>query len=961
MLIKMHGGKGMKELRGFLAVFSMIGLFMVSSISVFAYSPRTSAPERNESYYYNQSYNPYAGRFVGECTWYVWGRAYEILGVKPTYGPNSGKDIWGNCAGKYERGSTPKVGAIACWGANPQSSAGHVAIVEKIENGVVYTSEYNRDFRHNFFYERMINMSNFQGYVYLYQEPELPVDTEKPIVSNVYTENKDNGGYNIVCNVNDNVGIAKVIYSVWREGSNEEPRKLLGTIINGNIANVRVNFSDFGYAEGIYHAEINAYDENNNIGTYSGIASDVVLDRTAPEISNVYTEYLSSEGYNIVCNVNDNIQVGEVICRVWREGSSEESKNIKGVIVNGNIANVRINISDFGNIEGKYHANIYAYDTSRNEAIYSGNDCTVYIDRTPPQLQNVKITDIDSTGYTVTCEATDKFEIDRVQFPTWTAYNNTDDLPPNWNVTPNCSGSRNGNIFSYRVKDSDHNFERGKYITDIYAFDKMGNTALKEIEVNVQNKYQAKSSITYNGSKYSLYEDILNWDQAKIQAEKLGGHLATITSKGEQDAIASLISKGSRGGYFLGATDKQSKGNFKWVTGEVFEFSNWANGEPNNDGGIEDSLEISRTNYVWNDIPNNTGGNYNRGFILESKITYNVSSVALSQQYISFNKKGSVTSLSATILPSNANNKTVIWKSSNTSVATVSNGKVTAVGNGTANITVTTQNGNKTASCKVTVNIPKTVVKVTGVSLNQKEVTLTAKGKTLKLNAQVMPSAAANKNVTWKSSKTHVVTVDQKGTVTARGNGTANITVTTADGNKTATCKIMVKIPAPVKVTAKSVSLNKSSITLYKGKTYTLKAKVTPSNYKSGVSWLSSNRNASVSKDGKVTANKAGKSTITVKTNNNKRAYCNVVVKEIKSKSVSLNKRSITIYRGKKYTLKATVKPANSTDGKSWSTSNKKYATVTSKGTITAMRKGSCTITVKTSSGKKAVCKVTIK
>ena len=173
------------------------------------------------------------------------------------------------------------------------------------------------------------------------------------------------------------------------------------------------------------------------------------------------------------------------------------------------------------------------------------------------------------------------------------------------------------------------------------------------------------------------------------------------------------------------------------------------------------------------------------------KVTVNIAptGVSLNKTSATLTQKGETVSLTATVSPSNAADKTVTWKSSNTSVATVSSsGVVTAVGNGTATITVTTSAGSKTATCKVTVSIA-----TTGVSLNKTSATLTKKGETVSLIATVSPSNAGNKNVTWKSSNTSVATVSSSGVVTAVGNGTATITVTTESGSKTATCKVTVQ------------------------------------------------------------------------------------------------------------------------------------------------------------------------
>jgi uncharacterized protein YjdB len=151
--------------------------------------------------------------------------------------------------------------------------------------------------------------------------------------------------------------------------------------------------------------------------------------------------------------------------------------------------------------------------------------------------------------------------------------------------------------------------------------------------------------------------------------------------------------------------------------------------------------------------------------------------------------------LSATVLPAGATNKTVSWSSGDEKVATVSStGLVTAVGNGTATITATTQDGNKTATCAVTVT-----VLVTGVTLTPSALELIVGGEggnTGNLSVTVQPAGATDQRVSWKTSDAGVATVNS-GLVTAVAPGTAKITVTTTDGNKTATCTVTVRRSVP--------------------------------------------------------------------------------------------------------------------------------------------------------------------
>ncbi|MDU5110909.1 MAG: Ig-like domain-containing protein, partial [Clostridium sp.] len=131
--------------------------------------------------------------------------------------------------------------------------------------------------------------------------------------------------------------------------------------------------------------------------------------------------------------------------------------------------------------------------------------------------------------------------------------------------------------------------------------------------------------------------------------------------------------------------------------------------------------------------------------------------------------KGNTTTLVATINPSNATNKGVTWSSSNNSVAKVDqNGRVTAVGKGTATITVTTKDGSKKATCTITVTEESkpSLVPVQSVTLNKTKESL-LESKTTTLTATINPSNATNKGVTWSSSNKSVATVDQSGKVTA--------------------------------------------------------------------------------------------------------------------------------------------------------------------------------------------------
>ena len=123
-----------------------------------------------------------------------------------------------------------------------------------------------------------------------------------------------------------------------------------------------------------------------------------------------------------------------------------------------------------------------------------------------PVISDYKVTDLTTTGYTVSCTVIDNTSVDRVQFPTWTTKDGQDDIIPAWQTNSAASGTQNGNTYTYRVNTTDHNNESGLYNTHIYAFDKYGNSSCVEInsiEVPV-------APIVYNGFKDDFYAKIKN-------------------------------------------------------------------------------------------------------------------------------------------------------------------------------------------------------------------------------------------------------------------------------------------------------------------------------------------------------------------------------------------------------------------------------------------------------------------
>lgn len=336
-----------------------------------------------------------------------------------------------------------------------------------------------------------------------------------------------------------------------------------------------------------------------------------------------------------------------------------------------------------------------------------------------------------------------------------------------------------------------------------------------------------------------------------------------------------------------------------------------------------------------------------------------VESVAISDPSLEL-VEGEKGILKAVVGPENAADTTVVWSSSDETVAVVDSfGNVTALKPGLATITVTTVDGDKTASCEVSVS-PR-IIPVEYVSISDTLVMLLPSQDTV-LVATVFPEDATDKTVEWTSSDETVAVVDSLGKVTAVSTGIAEIVVKTRDGGFEATCVVIVELPV---VPVSEVSLDRSSVTIYVGETISLKAYIKPGNATNKeVSWHSGARSiARVDNEGNVTGVKAGTTLVTATTADGKiSSSCRVKVipQDAETIGVRLDKTSMTMVVGEEQKLTATVSPSNATDKRvTWSVDGN--AVSVSDGKVKALEVGESTVTVTTvNGGKTASCKVEV-
>ena len=319
-------------------------------------------------------------------------------------------------------------------------------------------------------------------------------------------------------------------------------------------------------------------------------------------------------------------------------------------------------------------------------------------------------------------------------------------------------------------------------------------------------------------------------------------------------------------------------------------------------------------------------------------------------------KKGKKLKLKATILPKNAKSKTITWKSSKKSVATVSSkGVVKAVKKGTTTITATVKGTKKKAKCKITVGTP-----VKKVTLNQKNITM-IEGESATLKATVTPKTASNKKLKWTSSDSTVVSVTN-GKLVALKEGKAVITAQAKDGSKKKTTVTVEVQKGEVAVTKVRVNLDKTAIKV--GETAKATATVEPADASvKTVTWSTSDAKvAKVDNTGKITGLKAGKATITATSNNKITGSVEIEVKPIAVECVSLDKQNHTMKINESIQLTATVEPNNAADKSvTWKSSDESVVIVDDKGKVSAIGKGDAVVTVKTMDGnKEASCAITV-
>lgn len=323
---------------------------------------------------------------------------------------------------------------------------------------------------------------------------------------------------------------------------------------------------------------------------------------------------------------------------------------------------------------------------------------------------------------------------------------------------------------------------------------------------------------------------------------------------------------------------------------------------------------------------------------------------------------GKTVTLKAT-LSTKGSNDPVFWQSSNPSVATVTaKGVVKGIRQGKTTVTATTFNG-QSVTATITVRS-----KATGIEFTQTANALYPNGNTGKFTAKITAPANSNDTITWTSSNKKVLEIVKTGadgkTITVKSGvkGTSTVTAKTGSGKRVSMKVTVVGTPAT------NLTLNTQSVDLYVGKTATVKvSKKEPKSADDSIFWWSSDNEsiAKVDAGGKITGIAPGQTTVTGRSLGGIEKTVTVNIRQ-KATAITVNTTSATVQAGKALTLNVTdLAPAGCNDKITWTSSSKAIATVTQSSdgmyaTVTGVKKGTATITVKTGSGKSQKIKITV-
>ena len=423
-------------------------------------------------------------------------------------------------------------------------------------------------------------------------------DIEPPVISNVSITNVDRDGYTVNCTVTDNKGLNYVQFPAWTDYNGQDDLYWHHYELNGETAvnlSYRINRLDHNNEFGVYHNHIYAWDNAGNISNTAAPSFNLFdyryhIDYPADN-DNVFDEDLPLQGWSIstvaVAKVQYSINGGE-----WNDFERYDREDVRNALT-GYI----IGSEGFRAVIPKYKLKNGANTVSMVTKYEDGSVREMGTRTVNVKYDYVPRACVVSTANNLTVYCLYDYEMSR---------EDAADLCTELGGKLATIHKDNEVIDEIVELIQDRRYYVSSISGSIYGNDSADKTGFI-LEIPMQPFSYART-IVFNGSRYSSTYNKMPYSAAKCVAEYMGGHLAVITSEEENAAVSKLANEGM----YIGLSDEKEEGSFEWVTGEAVNYTNWAEGQPDNYEGIQDYACIT-SDGTWDDCINAKA----RGWIIE--------------------------------------------------------------------------------------------------------------------------------------------------------------------------------------------------------------------------------------------------------------------------------------------------------------------------------------------------------
>lgn len=646
----------------------------VVDVADVGFTVRTTAPVSGgagwEYYSAPKNYFSVSPLNGGNCTWYAFGRAYEVLGKNPGFDQISGNaNAWYGWASShgYTVSQTPRAGSIICWGG----TYGHVAFVEKVSGSSVTFTESNYQMESDKPYPRWRSYTtdhpstytgSFQGYIYL----DLPNPVPKPSnawvnykysaiptgTANYFTFGATNAtSYNIridkdgvLWKFEQGVTSGKG-YMFWDAGNYTVWTAAINS--SGSIESYKMNFTVFvpitlGQS---FVAEItNSKGAMNLSGTdnYNTVLetkSDSNSQKWRFELQSNNTYKITNVQYGLCMDVvNSKTESGTNI-GIWNDNSMDAQRYYLRETNNGYAIVPMVNTGlaldiDYESLANGTNISDYTYHGRWNQSfsidpidvspvvtqVYNGHKYEYY-EMAVPWEQAVRICE-KKGGHLVSITSQEENDVvsGMISSSIWLGARGFDkDNVWYWTNCEKVSYAnwRTGEPNYYKdieffvMMFSSGDWNDYPYTTSINFVCEYDNS-----DVNADG-YSPSKTIEKNGISYGLFDYSVDWQTAEAICEAKGGHLVKIDSAEKNQTFIDLMNEGERAEYWFDATDRFSEGIWTDHEGNPLIYTNWQDGEPNNDFNIELYGAMLKSNRQWADFKGYNPVYRSIGFICE--------------------------------------------------------------------------------------------------------------------------------------------------------------------------------------------------------------------------------------------------------------------------------------------------------------------------------------------------------